>query len=362
MISLSSFLAEFGYRPEAVLHVGANTGAEVGEYVALGIKRGLLIEPVSHTFQLLKERLADLDGFVPVKALVAEEDGRETTIRITSNSGESSSILSLASHELSFPQITVVAEEVMPTITIDTLLSTMPDAAFDLWVIDVEGAEMLVLQGASAALQHARVIMIEIHDEETHVGCPHFDTIKDELAKSGFAMKEMSIGRYGFGDALFLHKSVGREGDDPFAGRQLINVAPGKQCRQSSLSQWSDENGANGAVILSGRDFGFHTALEQDPWWMIDLGEVLKVDLIRIGNRDGARERAFKLFVEVSDDEHSWVNIHENNGWYFGALGDRPLCIRPGKEHFRYLRIGLRGKQYLHLQSVEIFVQAPAAA
>jgi hypothetical protein len=163
-------------------------------------------------------------------------------------------------------------------------------------------------------------------------------------------------------DAVLLHKSAGREGDDLFAGRQLLNVAPGKQCRQSTLSQWSDENGANGAVILSGRDFGIHTELEQNPWWMIDLGEVLKVDLIRIGNRDGARERAFGLFVEVSDDEQSWVNIHENMGWYFGALGDRPLCIRPGKDHFRYLRIGLRGKQYLHLQSVEIFVQAPAEA
>lgn len=83
-----------------------------------------------------------------------------------------------------------------------------------------------------------------------------------------------------------------------------LNLALNRPAKQSSTSQWSHPDDAQGAVDgnVSG-GYGFHTASEPTPWWQVDLGAVRALTEIRIFNRrDCCSERARTLQVLLSND------------------------------------------------------------
>lgn len=140
------------------------------------------------------------------------------------------------------------------------------------------------------------------------------------------------------------------------AGR--INVAIGKPATQSSLSPWSTENDAAGAVTgAMPADFGFHTAEEPAPWWRVDLLESYWIDRIVLHNRrDTCQERARSMVVDVSEDGASWRLIHAGTVYFtdgeYGAL-TLPLA---GKIRARHVRVSLAEPNALHLAQVAVFV------
>lgn len=137
----------------------------------------------------------------------------------------------------------------------------------------------------------------------------------------------------------------------------LINVALGKSALQSSVSQWSRDDEAAAAVsgVMPG-DFAFHTALEQSPWWIVDLGDILPVEAVIVHNRIGMlQERAIRLRVEVAQVEGEWTLIHAGFA-VFGARGQgKPLELHIGSRlAVRYVRLSLDDRQSLHLAQVEV--------
>ena len=63
----------------------------------------------------------------------------------------------------------------------------------------------------------------------------------------------------------------------------------------------SDAAGACDGVIDG--HFGFHTQQQEQPWWQVDLGEVLPLERVVIYNRDdGVSQRAAQLQVLLSAD------------------------------------------------------------
>ena len=76
--------------------------------------------------------------------------------------------------------------------------------------------------------------------------------------------------------------------------------------------------------------WGFHTALENDPWWQIDLGEQLALDRIVIYNRcDGTAGRAARLAVLLSDDGRDFQQSYQHDGTvFFGQTDGKPLTVK----------------------------------
>ncbi len=141
-----------------------------------------------------------------------------------------------------------------------------------------------------------------------------------------------------------------------------VNVAIGKPARQSSLSQWSTDLGAAGAVTgTMPMDYGIHTEYEPDPWWMVDLQRIHAIDRIVIHNRLRAyAERARSCRVEVSKDGTSWLLIHAGCAHFLGGDAGPPLVLPLGKQvSARYVRISLAGPEVLHLAQVEVFAEVP---
>lgn len=97
-------------------------------------------------------------------------------------------------------------------------------------------------------------------------------------------------------------------------------------------------------------EFAFHTALEDSPYIEIDLGRACTITGLRIENRRRQlQERAKGLTVWLSDDQRSWREV--------ARLEDVRAAWNidlPTPESARYVKLGLRVRNYLHLARVEV--------
>jgi len=133
---------------------------------------------------------------------------------------------------------------------------------------------------------------------------------------------------------------------------------------------------AAGAVdgVTSGR-YGFHTNLEPNPWWQVELAKPQAIGRVVVYNRlDYAPglHNADILVLLVSDDGKTWTKCYDNQGRPFGgATSGKPLVVdfesRPpagmGKVTARLVRIQLPSAApiFLHLDEVEIYAPGDAA-
>ncbi len=141
----------------------------------------------------------------------------------------------------------------------------------------------------------------------------------------------------------------------------------------SSVSPWShsqdprlDANGANGLTLHD--EYGFHTGIEPEAWWMVDLLEDSEIDRVSLVNRAGFTERFRHFAIDASDDGIAWttrftkLDDDEVSGdveqpW--DVSFDPPFVAR----HVRLRRLGAPGP--LHLRRIRIFgrvLDGPVAA
>ncbi len=122
--------------------------------------------------------------------------------------------------------------------------------------------------------------------------------------------------------------------------------------------QITPEQDAAGACdgVRTGR-YGFHTALEENPWWQVDLGKEVPLDEVLVYNRcDGSQERAFGLIVLTSLDGKEFTEAYRHDGTpFYGSQDNRPLAVKFTGRKARYVRVQAPGKTYLHLDEVEVY-------
>ncbi len=105
-----------------------------------------------------------------------------------------------------YPLETFVQNEIeVETITIDKYVENK--SAPNLLWIDLQGAEMLMLQGSIQSLQSVKIIYIEVTFREIYIGQPLFYEIDAFLEKNGFKLFEMKSENKFW---LFMHKHFGR--------------------------------------------------------------------------------------------------------------------------------------------------------
>lgn len=136
------------------------------------------------------------------------------------------------------------------------------------------------------------------------------------------------------------------------------NLALNRPSQQSSRSEWSSPTDPQGAVngVKQG-GFGFHTSLETNPWWQVDLGALFALQEVRVFNRmDCCSERARTLRVLLSADGQSWQTAYSHDGSLFGGANDgRPLKVHLQGQSARFVRLQLAERNYFHLDEVEVF-------
>lgn len=127
-----------------------------------------LFEPQPGPLAALQQ-LAATDARIKVFPVAVSDSDGTATFNIASNDGESSSLLKLGSHRELFPEVTMQSTIEVPTRRLDSVLAQHALAPPDVMIIDVQGAEYLVLKALPAALlQKVRLIYSEVSTEAVY--------------------------------------------------------------------------------------------------------------------------------------------------------------------------------------------------
>lgn len=197
LISLET-LQGLGVFPKRALHVGAHTGEEAQMYKDAGCAV-IWVEAQQH----LAEQLAKQGHDVRHAAIWSIPT--LLTFHVTSN-GQSSSLLPLSLHKQRYPDISVTATHVVETTTIDAL-----DVNVDFLNLDIQGAELEALKGATRTLEGVRWIYTEVSTEQLYEDQPLHDQLTEWLAARGFKKSLTVLTDYGWGDCLYVRS--GLDGD-----------------------------------------------------------------------------------------------------------------------------------------------------
>ena len=170
-----------------VIHVGAHVGQERHVYAQYKLN-ALWIEPIPELFAALRQNLSGFSRQRAVNCLVTDRDGVEYPFHITSNAGGSSSIFSLAQHEDIWPEVKHSATITVTSKTLPTLLKDeqLDVANYDVLVMDTQGSELLVLEGAAPILDRFRVIKTEVADFRAYEGGCQLADVDAFMQRHGF--------------------------------------------------------------------------------------------------------------------------------------------------------------------------------
>jgi FkbM family methyltransferase len=171
-----------------VVHVGANVGQERDLYDRHGLEV-LWIEPIPDVFATLAANIAGFPRQRALECLVTDRDDASYQFNVANNDGESSSIFALKEHRDVWPKVDFTATITLKSSTLATLLAReqIDPTRYDALVMDTQGSELLVLQGAEPILEHFRFVKTEVPDFEAYAGCARLEDIEHFLASRGYA-------------------------------------------------------------------------------------------------------------------------------------------------------------------------------
>jgi FkbM family methyltransferase len=182
-------------RASGVVHVGANSGQERDVYAKYGL-RVIWIEPIPEVFESLRRNIEPYPLQSAYRYLVTNADGVETRLNIANNNGQSSSILNLKLHGDVWPEVHFTRTITVRSTTLASLLRTerIDTRRYDALVLDTQGSELLVLQGAEPIMRNLRFLKTEAADFESYEGCCQLGDIERFVAQHGF--REQSRRRF----------------------------------------------------------------------------------------------------------------------------------------------------------------------
>ncbi|MHC4559622.1 MAG: HzsA-related protein, partial [Planctomycetota bacterium] len=127
----------------------------------------------------------------------------------------------------------------------------------------------------------------------------------------------------------------------------------------SSGKVMCEQDAAGACDGVKNGKWGFHTENEDNPWWQIDLGGPVSLDHIKIYNRCDFADRASRLMILLSEDAKNFWEVYQHDSTvFFGNMDNKPLKVKLSGARIRYVRLQLPGKNYFHLDEVEIYADS----
>jgi FkbM family methyltransferase len=194
---------KYKFNVTGVLHVGAHEGEEADDYDRLGFNPVYWVEADANTYKKLERNVGKRPGHYTLNAACSDKAGLVTFHH--ANNGQSSSLLELGTHATEHPDVVYVGENEMLAVTVDQLvfLGQIGDEC-NFVNLDVQGAELMVLKGATEFLQHVDYIYTEVNKKELYVGCVQLPELDRWLRMRGFSRVETEMTPHGWGDALYI--------------------------------------------------------------------------------------------------------------------------------------------------------------
>lgn len=194
-----------------VVHVGASYAQEMSSYNRAGIKRVIWIEAIREIYDSIYKTLQPYPSAICFHACISNRDHKRVRFNITSNKGQSSSLFNLKEHAQQYPNIVVVEQRQLRTITLDTLLKKSHieiKGEYNFLVMDIQGAELLALKGMKKNLNKFQYLYLEVNQRELYEGCALEPEVDRYLREHHFAPVESRMRPAGWGDKFYMHDTL----------------------------------------------------------------------------------------------------------------------------------------------------------
>jgi FkbM family methyltransferase len=167
-----------------VLHIGAHYGQESSYYYQNGLKV-IWVEALPDIFKKLQSNISCYENQIAFCALVGDKNVIDNDFFISNNDGSASSIYRI-SKKSNFKNVYIEKKVKLTMVRLDDLLEKIDMKDFSHWILDVQGAELLVLQGAGDLISYCKSITIEVSSRETYLGGVKYRELKDYLSIFNF--------------------------------------------------------------------------------------------------------------------------------------------------------------------------------
>jgi FkbM family methyltransferase len=208
LIQLKSMIHEFNLKINGIIHIGAHEAEEYESYIDNGIfpENQLWIEALPEKVDFINKKYPDLNV---INALLSNTIDDNIIFNITNNY-QSSSILNLKHHLIAHPDVYVKNKLTMKTNTLENIFkqNKLNILKYNFINIDIQGAELLALDGAGYLLNNIDYIYSEINEKELYEGCATISIFDLFLKQKGFVRVKSEMTHYGWGDALYIKETL----------------------------------------------------------------------------------------------------------------------------------------------------------
>jgi FkbM family methyltransferase len=204
LLDFNQILKKYNMDITGIIHIGAHYGDEViDNYIVNGITDIILFEPVSRTFDILEDRMKDLNANISAYQVALGSEKGKASINInTNNDGKSSSLLKPKQHLIDHSWVLFDGTE---EVEVDTLDSYDTGNA-NFINIDVQGYELEVFKGSQNTLTKIDYIISEVNRAEMYEQNVLVTDLDNYLSQYGFKRVETfwPTEEYNWGDALYI--------------------------------------------------------------------------------------------------------------------------------------------------------------
>lgn len=190
-------------QPKGIIHIGANFCNERGFYAQAGCddSKVVWVEAIPGICNRCKQIFPE----ATILNEAVSESECDIEFMVSSNNGESSSILDFAEHAQIYPSVTEAGRIKMRTISLPNMMNkyNLDPNNYDFLVMDIQGAEMNALRGMVDVISKFKFIVLEVSIFELYKAQGLLHDVMDFLRKYGFSLVDMDMNAEGWGDALF---------------------------------------------------------------------------------------------------------------------------------------------------------------
>jgi hypothetical protein len=200
---INEFLLSKNININGSFHIGAHDCEELTFYNKLGLKNEdvVWIDAIPIKVEQAKNR-----GIPNVYNAVITDKDDEDIIFNVSNNIQSSSVLEFGTHSHEHPHVVYVDKLHQKSITIDSFFerNNIDASKYDFWNFDIQGAELMALNGASQSLKYAKALYLEVNEKELYKNCALIDELDAFLSTYNFKRVLTNMTVHGWGDALYI--------------------------------------------------------------------------------------------------------------------------------------------------------------
>ena len=200
-------------KSKGILHLGAHRGSEAAVYEWFN-KKVVWVEAIPKIFNELKDNIKFIYNQRAVCALLGDKDQEGKKFHISNNDGACSSVFNFSNEvktdklwsDRSKNDFEMIQALNLNMKKLDTVFleNKIDPKEYDYWVMDLQGAELIVLKGAENILKHCNFIFTEISKVEYYEGGCLWPELLKHLTSKGFQVVNMPSKNHD--DVLFVRK------------------------------------------------------------------------------------------------------------------------------------------------------------